>query len=157
MKDFIDTLNSTRSKLNELTLIGTETVEEGPLARNIAVNSIKKEINNLVTGPIKGFGRDYSMYLSQLGIRTNQDGTLSINETTFNSQLDTNATVFDAIFNTMFSSSSTYLKVEASSADSKPVPGEYSYQSDGSSATLDGSSMTLSSDSSGNSYFYQMV
>tara|TARA_X000000950_G_scaffold229239_1_gene277006 strand:+ start:779 stop:2734 length:1956 start_codon:yes stop_codon:yes gene_type:complete len=152
MKDFIDTLNSTRSKLNELTLIGTETVEEGPLARNVAVNSIKKEINNLVTGPIKGFGRD-SIYLSQLGIRTNQDGTLTINETTFNSQLDTNATVFDAIFNTMFSSSSTYLKVEASSADSKPTPGVYSYQSDGSSATLDGSSMTLSSDSSGNSYF----
>jgi len=152
MNEFIDTLNKTRTKLNELTQIGTDTVEAGPLARNVAVNSIKKEINNLATGPIKGFGTN-SLYLSQLGVRTNQDGTLTINETTFNSQLDANSTVFDAIFNTMFSSSSTYLKVEASSATSNPTAGQYSYQSDGSSATLDGSSMTSTTDSSGNSYF----
>jgi flagellar hook-associated protein 2 len=152
MSEFIETLNDTRKKLNELTIIGTETVEAGPLARNVAVNAIKKEINDLLTAPINGFGSD-NLYLSELGIRTNQDGTLTINETTFNSQLDANSTVYDAIFNTMFSSSSSYLKVEASSATSRPTPGKYSYQSDGSSATLDGSSMTSSIDSSGNSYF----
>ena len=48
----------------------------------------------------------------------------------------------------MFSSSSTFLKVEKSSATSNPTPGTYSYISDGSSATL-----TAKTDSSGNSYF----
>ena len=152
MNDFIDTLNTTRSKLNELTVIGSENEEGGPLSRNIAVKSIKKSITELVTGPIKGFGAD-SLYLSELGVRTNQDGTLTINEKTFKSQLDSNSKVFDAIFNSMFSSSSSYLKVESSASTSNPTPGTYSYISDGSSATLAGSSMTATTDSSGSSYF----
>ena len=152
MKEFMETINSTRNKLNELTKIGSDTVEEGPLARNIVVKSLKKGINDLLTGPIKGFGST-SLYLSELGVRTNQDGTLSLNETTFNTQLDTNSKVFDSIFNTMFSSSSTFLKVEKSSANSNPTPGTYSYISDGSSATLNAFSMTATTDSSGKSYF----
>lgn len=152
MTDFIDTLNTTRSKLNELTVVGNETIESGPLSRNIAVKSIKNSITELVTGPIKGFGAD-SLYLSELGVSTNQDGTLTINDKTFKSQLDSNPKVFDAIFNSMFSSSSPYLKVESSASISNPTPGTYSYISDGSSATLAGSNMTATTDSSGNSYF----
>ena len=152
MKSFLDAVNSTRTKLNDWTRIGSETQEAGPLARNIAVKSLKKGINDLLTGSIKGFGSD-ALYLSELGVRTNQDGTLSLNETTFNAQLDTNSKVFDSIFNTMFSSSSTFLKVEKSSATSNPTPGTYSYISDGSSATLNAFSMTAKTDSSGNSYF----
>ena len=152
MNSFLDAVNSTRTKLNDWTRIGSETQEAGPLARNIVVKSLKKGINDLLTGSIKGFGSD-ALYLSELGVRTNQDGTLSLNETTFNAQLDTNSKVFDSIFNTMFSSSSTFLKVEKSSATSNPTPGTYSYISDGSSATLNAFSMTAKTDSSGNSYF----
>ena len=152
MKSFLEAVNSTRTKLNDWTRIGSETQEAGPLARNIVVKSLKKGINDLLTGPIKGFGSD-SLYLSELGVRTNQDGTISLNETTFNTQLDANSKVFDSIFNTMFSSSSTFLKVEKSSATSNPTPGTYSYISDGSSATLNAFSMTAKTDSSGNSYF----
>ena len=152
MNSFLDAVNSTRTKLNDWTRIGSETQEAGPLARNIAVKSLKKGINDLLTGSIKGFGSD-ALYLSELGVRTNQDGTLSLNETTFNAQLDTNSKVFDSIFNTMFSSSSTFLKVDKSSATSNPTPGTYSYISDGSSATLNAFSMTAKTDSSGNSYF----
>jgi len=152
MNSFLDAVNSTRTKLNDWTRIGSETQEAGPLARNIAVKSLKKGINDLLTGSIKGFGSD-ALYLSELGVRTNQDGTLSLNETTFNAQLDTNSKVFDSIFNTMFSSNSTFLKVEKSSATSNPTPGTYSYISDGSSATLNAFSMTAKTDSSGNSYF----
>ena len=152
MNSFLDAVNSTRTKLNDWTRIGSETQEAGPLARNIAVKSLKKGINDLLTGSIKGFGSD-ALYLSELGVRTNQDGTLSLNETTFNAQLDTNSKVFDSIFNTMFSSSSTFLKVEKSSATSNPTPWTYSYISDGSSATLNAFSMTAKTDSSGNSYF----
>ena len=152
MKSFLDVLNSTRTKLNDWTKIGSATEEAGPLARNIGINNLKKGINDLLTGSIKGFGSD-ALYLSELGVRTNQDGTLSLNETTFNAQLDTNSKVFDSIFNTMFSSNSTFLKVEKSSATSNPTPGTYSYISDGSSATLNAFSMTAKTDSSGNSYF----
>jgi len=81
------------------------------------------------------------------------DGTLTINETTFNSQLDLDSSVFDAIFTTMFSSGSSYLKVEGSSASSSPTPGKYSYINDGSTVKLDGIAMTSATDSSGNTYY----
>ena len=45
------------------------------LNSNIATKSIKDGINKLLTGPIVGYGSS-PLYLSELGVRTNQDGTL---------------------------------------------------------------------------------
>jgi flagellar capping protein FliD len=137
LKEFIDVLNSTRTTLNELTRQGSDTVEAGPLAKNVAVKNVVNKVSSITTGAIVGYG-DRDLYLSELGVRTEMDGTLTINEKTFNSQLDLDSTVFDAIFTTMFSSSSSYLKVEGSSATSSPTPGKYSYTNDGSTVKLDG-------------------
>ena len=152
LQTFIDIMNSTRTKLNELTKQKTDGVEGGPLSKNIAVNAIKDRINKITTGPIVGYGND-SMYLSELGVRTERDGTLTINNSTFKSQLDLDSTVFDSIFNTMFSSSSDFLNVEASIATSKPTPGRYGFVYNGSTATLNGSSMTSATDTDGNTYY----
>ena len=152
LKEFIDVLNSTRTTLNELTRQGSDTVEAGPLSKNIAVKNIVNRISSITTGAIVGYG-DKDLYLSELGVRTEMDGTLTINEATFNSQLDLDSSVFDAIFTTMFSSGSSYLKVEGSSATSSPTPGKYSYINDGSTVKLDGITMTSATDSSGNTYY----
>ena len=125
---FIDSINILRTKLNDFTKSGSDTEDKGVLFGNVALNSIKNKINSILTGEIRGFGAN-SLYLSELGVRTNVDGTLSINEDTFNSQLDLNSKVFDAIFNSMFSSDSPYLKVEDSIGSSNPTPGSYSYKS----------------------------
>ena len=152
LKEFVDVLNSTRTTLNELTRQGSDTVEAGPLSKNVAVKNIVNKISSITTGAIVGYG-DKDLYLSELGVRTEMDGTLTINETTFNSQLDLDSNVFDAIFTTMFSSGSPYLKVEGSSANSSPTPGKYSYINDGSTVKLDGVAMTSATDSSGNTYY----
>jgi len=152
LQTFIDTLNSTRTKLNELTKQKTETADGGPLAKNIAVNTIKDRINKISTGAIVGYGND-SMYLSELGVRTERDGTLTINKDTFNSQLDLDSTIFDSIFNTMFSSSSDFLNVEASISSAKPTPGRYGFVYDGSTANLNGVAMTSVIDTDGNTYY----
>ena len=67
--------------------------------------------------------------MAQLGVSTNRDGTLTLNEQTFNSKFEENTSVFNAIFNSMFNSSSPYLKVEASTGTSNPTPGSYTYNS----------------------------
>ena len=152
LKEFVDVLNETRVTLNELTRQGSDTVEGGPLSKNVAVKNIVKRISSITTGAIVGYGSK-DLYLSELGVRTEMDGTLTINEKTFNSQLDSDSTVFDAIFNTMFSSGSSYLKVEGSTATSNPTPGQYSYINDGSSVKLDGLAMTSTTDASGNTYY----
>ncbi len=152
LQSFIDIVNTTRTSLNNLTKQGSETVEAGPLYNNVTVNSIKDKLLSITTGPIKGFGND-SLYLSELGVRTERDGTLSINKATFNSQLSLDSTVFDSIFNTMFSSSSPYLDVSASVSTADPKPGAYGFVYDGSVAKLDGSEMTAGTDADGNTYY----
>ena len=152
LKSFIDIINKARSSLNLLTKQGSENTEPGPLYNNVIVNSIKNKLVSISTGAISGFGSE-NLYLSELGVRTERDGTLSVNETTFNEQLDLDSTVFDAIFNTMFSSSSPYLSVSASSTSADPIPGAYGFVYDGSTAKLDGTDMTSVIGSDGNSYF----
>ena len=153
LQEFIDALNLTRKNLNTLTKMASENEEGGPLAKNVAVNTLKKRLSSITSGPIMGFGAD-ALYLSELGVRTEKDGTLTINKNTFNSQLSVNSKVFDAVFNTMFSSSSPYLKAEKSAAGSEPKPGSYSYQSsNATTATLDGTSMVSATSSDGTNYF----
>ena len=127
LKEFIETINSTRQKINELT--SNEINEEkGPLHNNVTVSTIQNRINKILSEPIIGFDAT-NKYLAQLGVSTNRDGTLSLNEQTFNSKFEENRSVFNAIFNSMFSSSSPYLKVEASTGTSNPTPGSYIYNS----------------------------
>jgi len=152
LKDFLTTINSTREILNDFTRVGSNTEEAGVLKGNVAVSSIKNGINKIITNGIVGYGND-NLYLSELGVRTNAEGTLSVNETIFNSQFDSDSTVFDAIFNSLFSSDSSYLKVEASIGTSDPTPGSYVYSSDGSTASLEGIAMTAKTETDGTSYF----
>ena len=152
LKEFVSVLNNTRTTLNELTKPGSQTTEAGPLSKNIAVKNIVKNINSIITGPIVGYSSD-NVYLSELGVRTANDGTLSVNEKIFNAQLDLDTTVFDSVFTSMFSSSSSNLKVETSNATSKPTPGTYTYTNDGSSVTLGGVEMSSYTDTDGNTYY----
>ena len=152
LKDFVAVINNTRTTLNELTKPGSQTTEAGPLSKNIAVKNIVKNINSIITGPIVGYASD-NVYLSELGVRTAYDGTLSVNEKIFNAQIDLDSTVFDSIFTSMFSSNSSNLKVESSNATSKPTPGTYSYANDGSTVTLGGVEMSSYTDTDGNTYY----
>ena len=102
MKEFLNTINITREKLNDLTKVGINGEASGILKDNIAVKNIKNGINKLITDGIVGFGNS-KLYLSELGVRT-AAGIMEVNESIFNSQFDADSTVFDAIFNSMFSS-----------------------------------------------------
>ena len=95
LQEFIDALNVTRTNLNTLTKMASENDEGGPLAKNVAVKTLKDRLSSITSGPITGFGAD-ALYLSELGVRTERDGTLTINKTTFNSQISVNSKVFDA-------------------------------------------------------------
>ena len=142
LKEFVNSINITREKINELTTSGLND-EKAPLQNNVIVNTIKNKINKIITGPIIGFDTS-DKYLTELGVSTNQDGTLTLNERTFNSKFDENTSVFNAIFNSMFNSSSPYLKVETSIGTASPTPGSYLFNSSTVDKSL-ASSATISS------------
>ena len=142
LRDFVNSINLTRGKINELTSNDINS-EKGPLHNNVIVSTIKNKINKILSGPIKGFGST-DKYLAEIGVSTNQDGTLQLSEQTFNSKFDENTSVFNAIFNSMFDSTSPYLKVETSIGTSKPTPGAYSYISNTTEKTLNSSATPAS-------------
>lgn len=156
MKNFIDTINSTKEKLNSLTKVGSANEEEGPLSRNIQVKTIKDRINKLITGGIEGYSLD-KLYLTQLGVSSNRDGSFSLNETTFRKKLTDDTKVFDAIFNTMYSSDSDFITVEKSTSTEtslSPKAGAYSFTSTNSTtASLNNITMTSVTDANGVNLF----
>ena len=127
LKEFVDSINTVRKKINDLSSNDINS-EKGPLHNNITVNTIKNKINKILSGPIIGFDTS-NKYLAELGVSTNQDGTLRLNEQTFNSKFDQNTSVFNAIFNSMYNSDSPYLKVGSSVGNPNTTPGIYSYNS----------------------------
>ncbi len=137
LKEFISSINQTREKINELTNNGLNG-EKGDLYNNVTVSTIKNKINTIISNPIIGFGEN-SKYLAELGVSTNQDGTLQLNEQTFNSKFEENTSVYNAIFNSMYNSDSPYLKAESSFGTSSPTPGSYTYKSESFERSLNSS------------------
>jgi flagellar capping protein FliD len=59
---------------------------------------------------LPGFGSS-SVYLSNLGVRTERSGLLSLNTTVLENTLENNPSSLDAVFNSMYSSGSSLLSV----------------------------------------------
>ena len=89
------------------------------------VKSVQKQLNSLTSNELTGFGAN-GVYLSNLGVRTEKDGLLSLNTTVLENELKNNPTSLDAIFNSMYSSSSSLLTVSGGSVK-PPVAGSYSF------------------------------
>ena len=125
LNSFILAVNDTRNLLNEKTFRGSLSKEAGELSDDPVIKSIQKQLNTLTSTQLTGFGAN-GVYLSNLGVRTEKDGLLSLNTTVLENELKNNPTSLDAIFNSMYSSSSSLLTVSGGSVKA-PVAGSYSF------------------------------
>ncbi len=125
LQSFVTAVNEARTLLNEKTFRGSASKEAGDLSDDPVIKSIQKQLNALTTNQLTGFGAN-GVYLSNLGVRTEKDGLLSLNTTVLENELKNNPTSLDAIFNSMYSSSSSLLSVSGGSS-SKPVAGSYAF------------------------------
>ena len=89
------------------------------------MKSIQKQLNSLTSTQLTGFGAN-GVYLSNLGVRTEKNGLLSLNTSVLKNELKNNPTSLDAIFNSMYSSSSSLLTVNGGTI-SAPVAGSYAF------------------------------
>ena len=153
MQAFIDSLNATRNTLNDLTKTGSATSEAGPLSNDPVAEAVVKKLRTITNGALPGFGTS-SLYLSNLGIRTNLDGTLSLTQSAFETALEADPTTFDAIFNSTATSDSEFLSVSKSAtADITPGTYAWTFNSSTSVATLGGTTLGTSTDSDGNTIY----
>ena len=125
LQSLVTAINNLKEVLNAKTFRGDSSNDKGELADDTVIKSLKKQIDSLTTSALPGFGSS-SVYLSNLGVRTERSGLLSLNTTVLENTLKNNPSSLDAIFNSMYSSGSSLLSVSGGS-NSNPTAGTYAY------------------------------
>jgi flagellar hook-associated protein 2 len=125
LQTFVDAVNVIKKVFNEKTFRGSSSSKPGPLASDTVILGIKKRIESFFSSGISGFGTN-NLYLSNLGVRTEKDNTLSLNSTILAKELKNNPATYDAIFNSMYSSGSSLLSVSGGT-NKPPKAGSYTF------------------------------
>ena len=143
MQIMVDQINTISTTLKDLSERGSGGSDDGPLAGDAYVMMLRRQLRNYTTNPIKGFG-DSSIYLTDFGVKTELDGSISLDSTKFKSTFEANPDAFAALTTSRITSGSGL--VTPSVSGTYPTEGIYAFDisSDATSATLDGSTMTVS-------------
>ena len=125
LESLVTSINSLKTILNTKTFSGDSSTEKGELADDPVIESLKNQIDTLTTSALSGFGST-NVYLSNLGVRTERSGLLTLNTTVLENTLKNNPSSFDAVFNSMYSAESSLLSVSGGT-NSSPKPGTYAF------------------------------
>ena len=140
VKGFVDMFNSVNSTIDTLTNNGVDGTEKGALARDVVVSGIKRNIRSLVTDALPGF-EDNPRYISELGIRTERDGSLSLTEEDFKENFSREPILFDVMVNSLARTNNPMVTASHTSDILQPKGGIYSFSEnsvDGDNASLNG-------------------
>ncbi len=122
IKDLINGFNSMISTLNDLSSSDPETGQVGILVGNAALRSFTYQVRNMLTSPVDGLTGDIRA-LIDLGISTQADGSLKIDNTKFDAALKNNPLDALAIFAPVGQASDSLVNFASSTDDT--VVGEY--------------------------------
>ncbi|XAT60072.1 flagellar filament capping protein FliD [Rhodobacteraceae bacterium Araon29] len=152
MQSFIDNINSVKSYLTTETKRGLNGAANGSLVGDITAQSILREISGLTTDPIAGYGAS-SVYLASLGVKTERDGSLSLDTTKFDAAITADPSLADIVFASKYSSTSSNATVTGSTTF-PPKAGSYSFAySSGNTATINSETITKVDNSNGQKVF----
>ena len=126
LQSFVSAINDARTLINQKTYRGSSTKGAGELSDDPVIKSLQNQLNSLTSTTLTGFSAN-GVYISNLGVRTEKDGLLSLNTTVLKTELKNNPSSLDAVFNSMYSSSSSLLDVSGGSS-LPPVAGSYSFE-----------------------------
>jgi flagellar hook-associated protein 2 len=136
MQSLLQSYNSLLTSIQTQAHLDTTTSKNGPLAHNPAARDIVNQLSGLTTEPIIGYDAKVHT-LSELGVSTNQDGSLSIDSATFASVLQSNPGAVEAVLGSKRSVADSQLSVQATSRAT--VPGVYTIAKVGDSSwTING-------------------
>ena len=104
---------------------------------------IQREIRSLVTSGLPGY-EDRPRYISELGVKSERDGSLSISEGDFKKAFQRDPMLFDVMMNSIGRSDNPSVRVYNDSDVLKPKGGIYDFVAgaNGENATINGSSIS---------------
>ena len=160
LSSLVSSVNITKALFKTL----TDRENDGALSDDPVIASIERQLDGYFNGGIEGFFGS-ALYMSELGVSTNRDGSISLSETKFRDAMAVEGTstiaggskLFNAVFNSSVYSDDPLLKVEKSSYI-EPTAGVYAFAQDGSSdpptATIAGSGTGVSTYNSATAPYY---
>ena len=156
MRAFVDALNTTGAMLREASKRGINGASSGPLVSDPTVAALKRSFAALTTTPLEGFG-ETPLYLSNLGVRTERDGSLSLDSDVFQAAMASDPAQYRAIFQSLNQASTEGVSVSLASYAAPPT-GAYAfeYNSDG-TASLNGEALIARTDDDGVPEFYKIT
>ena len=140
MRAFVDALNTTGAMLREASKRGINGANSGPLVSDPTVAALKRSFAALTTTTLDGFGDD-AIYLSNLGVRTERDGSLSLDSDVFQAAMASDPAQYRAIFQSLNQASTEGVSVSLASYAAPPT-GAYAFEyNDANTATLNGETL----------------
>ena len=142
MNSFVEALNTLNTKIAELTNRGLNGENAGALAGDSVTRAIQSRIRSMTTTPIEGYSSE-SIYLTNYGISTQLDGSISFDEDDFLAAYRSNPSDIAAIFASQVTTDSSSVTAQISGDDY--VAGVYEFALSSGTATISSSSMISSS------------
>jgi len=97
IQDFVDAFNKLTSFIDEQTEFNPETFATGTLFGNSSVQNLETTLRRIATGQVTGTGGTYE-FLSQIGITTQDDGKLALDEVKLDAALATDLNSVVSLF-----------------------------------------------------------
>ena len=144
MLDFVGTLNDFKRHLGNLTQRNIDGLSQSPFSSDAAVKGMYTQLNNLLREPLAGFGTS-DIYLAQMGVMTNRDGSISLNEDKFENFFETNNSNFFALSDNYYNDPSNSIQIEIlDTKDQIPGSFDFVFDADTGEATLDNKTLVKS-------------
>ncbi|ART83369.1 flagellar hook-associated protein 2 [Oceanisphaera profunda] len=97
VKSFVEAFNKVVSTVNKLTKYDAETKQAGPLNGDTSTRSLMSQLRRMLSEPVEG-AQAPLQNLADLGVTTNKDGTIALDETRLKKQTSDNFEKVGALF-----------------------------------------------------------
>lgn len=125
ISNLVEQLNGMTQLLNEETAVASGGAKAGALAGDRTITALRHQLAQVTTTPLKGHGPN-EIYLSQLGVRTERNGSLTLDADAFNDVFARDPSILSAVFSDSFLSDNPNVEV---SGQRRPTTesGSYSF------------------------------
>lgn len=110
VRDFVEIYNTFLEAVDPLIGINPETNERGSLAGDTLARNLPTQVRQLLVGDVGGLDSTFTA-LTNIGVRTERDGSLSIDDKDFNNAINNNFEAFTELFIPVTQSSTDQITV----------------------------------------------
>ena len=151
INNFVDGYNELTLFLNEQQFLNPDTFTTGVLFGNFTVQNLQQSLRNTVSGQVAGVDGTFTFF-SQIGIRTEGDGTISIDDSVLTDALTTDISNVSQLFSSK--GTTTNNDVTFVGFTKNTVPGTYDLRVSGGVPQLSPTGQNNYTDAVGSGNFY---